>query len=126
MDTITIEYISKRPQWTDKIYGTNTTYRAGKQYAVPEKIALKLLKHTDTFRRVKNEKENKTVQIEQPQPKQDETEDVLDMHQKIDSINNTASLRKFIKDKWGVETEKTAKLPELKAQAKLLTNQFGA
>ena len=122
-DTLTIEYISKRPQWTDKVYGTGKTYKASVQYVLPVKLARKLLSHRDTFREVKDKKDKNTVLVEKTQ--QNESEDILDLHQKIDSMNNTALLRKFIKDKWGVETEKTAKLVELKTQAKQLTDQFG-
>ncbi|MBR7002842.1 MAG: hypothetical protein IKI11_09310 [Neisseriaceae bacterium] len=125
-DTVSIEYIGKREYWKDNIYNTNTTYRKGKVYVLPVKIGKKLLLHRDTFRKVKADTDNsqKTQVVKTDTPK-DESEDILDLHQKIDSMNNTASLRKFIKDKWGVETEKTAKLVELKTQAKQLTDQFG-
>lgn len=123
-DTVSIEYIGKKEYWKDNIYNTDTTYRKGKVYVLPVKIGKKLLLHKDTFREVKTDKTQQTQAVKTDTPK-DETEDILDLHQKIDSMNNTASLRKFIKETWGVENEKTVKLTDLKAQAKLLADQFG-
>ena len=123
-DTVNIEYIGKKEYWKDNIYNTDTTYRKGKVYVLPVKIGKKLLLHKDTFCEVKTDNSQKTQAVKTDTPK-DETEDILDLHQKIDSMNNTASLRKFIKETWGVENEKTVKLADLKAQAKLLADQFG-
>lgn len=120
-----IEYIGNRATFKDNIYHTDTVFQKGKIYSVNDKLGKKFLAHKDCFRlATKSTSETKTVQ--NTQNKQQSVEDILDIHQQIDSFNNPASLRKFIKETWGVETEKTAKLVELKAQAKQLTDQFGA
>lgn len=51
-----IKYIGKAKDHVDRIYGTNLHFVPGKAYPIEDKVAAKMLLHTDTYARAKTPK----------------------------------------------------------------------
>lgn len=54
--SIPVQYIGRRDQYTDRLYGTNLTFTQGQIRALPVDLARQFLKHGDVFKEAKVEK----------------------------------------------------------------------
>lgn len=49
MKQVGIQYVGKKPEHVDTLYGTNLRFEPEQSHAVPEDVAKKMLAHTDTY-----------------------------------------------------------------------------
>lgn len=61
-----IEYIGRRPNFTDHLYGTGLTFVTGQVRVLPAVLAAKFLRHIDLFSEAAQKQQDEQVQLADP------------------------------------------------------------
>jgi hypothetical protein len=102
---IPVEYIGRRPTYTDHLYGTGLVFEKGQVRNLPSELARKFLRHGDQFaENVAREGEQQIVQASAA-PDQDDTAAKLAEAQKLQEL----------------ERDKESQLQDLKVQVNAMT-----
>lgn len=147
--TTQVQYIGRRPDFTDRLYGSGLTFDLGQTRPVPSEIARKLLRHADQFRppppRVEEvEKEpgeseqdadsdegtdDTAEQLANAQKERDEkqrAESLLqDMRDQINAMTEKDALKDFAQQKYQQAIPKTLTVENMKLKVLALVDEFG-
>jgi type IV secretory pathway VirB10-like protein len=147
---IAVKYIFRRPRWVDTIYGTGLEFTTDQVRKLPAHLALKFLRHTDTFVRAdalppeqqqerqqeltdeqRRELEAAKEQQELLEAKKKQQEDEAayeqarhDLMQQFEAMTKDA-LVAFAREKYDVTLDKSLNKEALKAEARSLVDRFG-
>jgi hypothetical protein len=146
---IAVKYIFRRPRWVDAIYGTGLEFTTGQVRKLPAELALKFLRHTDTFVRAeappeqqherqqqltdaqRRELEVAKEQQELLEAKKKQQEDEAayeqarhDLMQQFEAMTKDALIA-FAREKYDVVLDKSMNKEGLKAEARSLVDRFG-
>jgi hypothetical protein len=134
---IGVKYIFRRPRWVDNIYGTGLVFVTGQTRFLPHDLALKFLRHTDTFERddakappTKTEEQlaaEALAKVEAERKAQEALQQkVFDIHDQIDRMDDKVSLARFAKDSYNLPLDETQPIEAMRVEAKALVDRFGA
>lgn len=136
-----VKYIGFRPEWEDRVYNSGIAFVTDQVRVLPFELARSLLRHTDLFEPATVETETETASTEAPIT--DDTQALLDkgkkatdekdskqfevqaLYDQIDRMNSKAAVAHFAKVNYNQELDTSAKLVDLKANAKRFIDQFG-
>lgn len=132
---IAVKYIFRRPRWKDNLYGSGLEFTTGQTRMLPSALALKLLRHGDTFARdtefvptPKTTEQETTELLEQAEKRKDDENHVenqrLDLYAHIDRMDKDA-IGKFAREHYRVEVDRRRGIDALRTQAKELIDRFG-
>lgn len=133
---IPVKYVFRRPRWVDRIYGTNLEFVTDQVRMLPESMALKFLRHTDTF--VLGEPqpvepttpEQETAQaLEKADAERKEREEQeQQMFALYDQLNvmDKPSIARFVREKFQIELPETLSIEDMRVEATTLIDRFGA
>ena len=135
-----VKYIGRRPDWSDRMYGTGLVFVTDQVRALPEAIARKLLRHADLFERADVEavlamgtdtigSDADTAKLleqgkQQQQRQERDLNQIQDMYDQIDRMDK-AGLVEFAKVNYRQDLPKNATKDVLRAQVKGFVDQFG-
>lgn len=134
-----VKYIFRRPKWKDTIYGTGLEFEIGQTRVLPRDLALKFLRHTDTF---ELDEEALAKGIPEPTPEQVTAEavalqakkkeddeaaqaEVFQVHDQIERMGTKEMVAEFALTKYNIPLDKRHTLEALRAEAKGLVDRFG-
>lgn len=118
---VSIQYIGKRPEYTDGTYGTGIHWVQGESRLVPADKARLMLKHPDVYVPGAVDAPVASLDIK---PKTDENDEKQDMRDSIATMDKEA-IGVFAKTHFNVDIEKRKGLPALREQVTGLFDQFG-
>lgn len=119
-----IQYIGKRPEYTEGTYGSGIVFKQGQTVSVPDDLALKLLKHPDVYAKG-DAKQAVEVPIEFPEVKQLAEEAALqDMRDLIAAMPKETVLETAERD-YGRKLDKRKNEDNLRAELIQLIDQYG-
>lgn len=141
---VAVQYVGRRPDWTDHIYGTGLSFVADQVRYLPGSVATQFLRHVDLFREAKTEvapekvaqisevveiPRDDTAQIlaETAAKRDDETEAlsrILDIKQQVSMMDKDA-LKDFAFRNWSQKLDKRESIDELRAKVAQAIDQFG-
>lgn len=146
--TVAVQYVGRRPEWTDTIYKTGLYFVADQVRRVPYELARKLLRHADLFARYEEEQEPQDEQgndedgdttppdddtealLAQAKAKEDGKRDELtkiqELHDQIERMDAKASLLEFAKVNYKHELKQRDTIAALRQQCRDLVDRFGA
>lgn len=142
--TVAVQYIGRRPEYTDRLYGTGLTFVVEQVRGLPAPIAKNFLRHGDLFRRAAVVEEGGTGQGEQQaastplddtaaqlaeaQRLQDEQRAKdLRRQELLDQVTNMDkdALQVFAKDTYNQVVPKTLTLENMRAKVFAFIDQYG-
>lgn len=119
-----VEYIGKRAQYTDGLYGTRIHWpEVGAVQLVPEDIANKMAVHNKDVWRLAEYSGETAPDI---QPKQDTTE--ADQRHELDNMIQTmdkVALEGYARINFGQELDRRQSVETLRQKVKMLVDQYG-
>lgn len=136
---IAIQYVGRKDQFTDRLYGSNLTFVKGQIRHVPSNIAGSLLKHPE-FQRFEQQVSDSAVQhgqqtddtstildeAKKQQDKDNEKETIeLDEIDTIERISDKKSLIDYAKNKYDQELDGRSSVKTLQGQVVDLIKRFG-
>jgi hypothetical protein len=146
---IPVKYIFRRPRWVDNIYGTGLSFVNAEGAAqgldgqqtrlMPEDLALKFLRHKDTFE-VDAEYVPPGTPTKTPQQEVDEAvalrekeaeaerqrqQEIFDVHDQIDRMPSVPDLARYAAEKYTVTLDQAKPIDELRVEVKGLVDRFG-
>lgn len=135
-----VKYIGRRPEWSDRMYGTGLVFVTDQVRALPEAIARKLLRHADLFERVDtaavlatgsdaNGTDDDTAKLLeqgklQQQRQERDLNQIQDLYDQIDRMDK-AGLVEFAKVNYRQDLPKNATKDAMRTQVKSFVDQFG-
>lgn len=142
---IAVQYVGRRQQWTDSIYGTGLSFVADQVRRLPGPVATQFLRHVDLFREAKIEvAPEKVAQItEVVEIPRDDTAEILEaakqkQAEEIDKENQLQDLRQsvtfmekdalkeFVSRNYRQKLDGRLSVEAMRTQALQLIDQFGA
>ena len=139
MKQIPVQYIFRRARWVDTIYGTGLVFVTSQTRLLPEDIALKFLRHKDTFKidtefvdasapKTEQQQTDETLAEIEAQRKQAEEVEAerFELFDRIDQMATKDALAQFAADKFAVTLNKRDSIPDLRVEVKALIDRFGA
>ena len=134
---IAVKYIFRRPRWVDRIYGTELEFVTGQTRLLPHDLALKFLRHTDTFEidagfvdtaPAKSPQQQTDEALEDAEAarkaQQEREQEIFMLHDQIDQMDKDA-LAQYAHDKFNVPLNKRHSIADLRVEAKALVDRFG-
>lgn len=136
---IAIQYVGRKDQFIDRLYGSNLTFMKGQVRHVPSNIAGSLLKHPE-FQRYEQEvldlfekhgqqsDDTSTIldEVKKQQDKDNEKETIeLDEIDTIERISDKKSLMDYAKNKYDQELDGRSSVKTLQGQVVDLIKRFG-
>lgn len=136
---VPVQYVGRRPDWSDHLYGTGLYFVADQVRNLPEPIARQFLRHADLFLEAKVEVEpeeavqaparDDTAQIlenaaTQQNQQRDERSALQDVHDQVNLMDKDA-LKSFAFSNYKQNLDKRAAVNDLRDQVHQLINQFG-
>ena len=136
---IAIQYVGRKEQFTDRLYGSNLVFTKGQVRHVPSNIAGSLLKHPEfqryeeqeeDFSELQGESQDDTAVILDAAKKQQDKEDeqetiVLDEIDTIGRIKDKKSLIEYAKNKYDQDLSDRSTVKTLQDQVTDLIKRFG-
>ena len=141
---IAVQYVGRRQQWADSIYGTGLSFVADQVRYLPGSVATQFLRHVDLFREAKIEvAPEKAAQIaEVVEIPRDDTAEILEatkqkQAEELDKENQLQDLRQsvtfmekdalkeFAQTKYGQPIPKTMSVENMRAKVVGFIDQFG-
>lgn len=142
---IAVQYVGRRQQWTDSIYGTGLSFVADQVRHLPGSVATQFLRHVDLFREAKTEvAPEKVAQIaEVAEIPRDDTAEILEaakqkQAEEIDKENQLQDLRQsvtlmekdalkeFVSRNYRQKLDGRLSVEAMRTQTLQLIDQFGA
>lgn len=146
--TTQVQYIGRRPDFTDRLYGSGLTFDQDQTRPVPSEIARKLLRHADQFRsppQVEEAEEERgepdqdadsdqhaddtAEQLANAQKERDEkqrAETLLqDMRDQVNAMTEKDALKDFAQQKYQQAISKTLSVENMKLKVLGLIDEFG-
>lgn len=129
-----VQYVGRRPEWTDRLYGTGLTFVTGQSRDLPAHMAKNLLRHPDLFELGKEDPaavivddtqallESATKGKKAEDTKQNELQDLYDRV----SFMDKAALLEFAKINYRQELSNRKAEATLRLEVKGLIDQYGA
>lgn len=133
---IAIQYVGRKDQFIDRLYGSNLVFARGQVRTVPSNLAGSLLKHPE-FQRCEqladddtNHQNDDTSEILDAAKKQQDKEDeqetiVLDEIETISRITDKQSLIEYAKSKYDQDLKVSSSVKTLQGQVVEMIKQFG-
>lgn len=144
-----VQYIGRKPTYTDLLYGTGLTFVPQQVRSLPERLADKFLRHGDLFREElqgdaqQDEQAQKPEQSETPSQQEDDTAAVLAAAQKqqdkqaqkdleraglMDQVRTMTKpeLQTLAKDRWNQVLAKNLTLDSSRERVIQFVDQYGA
>ena len=144
-----VQYIGRKPTYTDLLYGTGLTFVPNQVRPLPERLAAKFLRHSDLFREEPQDDEQQDEQAQKPEqsdtpPKlDDDTAALLAAAQKqqdeqaqkdleraglIDQVRTMTKpeLQTLAKDRWNQVLAKNLTLESTRERVLQFVEQYGA
>ncbi len=139
---LTVEYIGRRQQWSDRVYNTGLTFTSGQKRALPENIARNFLRHPDLFKEATPDPvdassaaaavpttDNTQQQLDDAAARNKAAEDVerriLDVKDQVNQMKDPEALVAFAKEKYGQGLNRNWKVETLRSKVLGLIDQFG-
>ncbi len=131
---IPVKYVGRRPHWNGLLYDVRLSFDAGQTRLLPEPLALKFLKHADTFQRddeyqvTPKSPEEETAEVlaqaEQQAKVQDEKD--LELSEVLDQIDlmEKEQLAEFA-NRYGQKLDGRRSVDKLRAEVRQLVNLNG-
>ena len=136
-----VQYIGRKPTFTDHLYGTGLTFEQGQVRGLPDDIARKFLRHADQFKEAKglavvadqdqaqsNEQDDtakKLAEAKRLQEEEQKQQDQLhDLRQQIGNMTKE-SLCDYAQVNYRQKLDKRASVGELRQQVIGMVDQFG-
>lgn len=144
---IPVKYIFRRPRWVDNVYGSRLAFvneegaaqglDGAQTRLVPESLALKLLRHTDTF--VRDDAPEAAAPVKTTEQDTQETLDAaalakkdkdardeqsFEAHLLIDQMDKE-TLTQYVRERFALSLEETADIDAMRVEAKALIDRFG-
>lgn len=143
---VAVQYVGRRPDWTDHLYGTGLSFVADQVRPLPGSIARQFLRHLDLFREAKIEvaPPEKAAQIaEVAEAPRDDTAEILEaakqkQAEELDKENQLQDLRQsvtfmekdalkeFVSRNYRQKLDGRLSVEAMRTQALQLIDQFGA
>lgn len=142
---IAVQYVGRRQQWADSIYGTGLSFVADQVRYLPGPVATQFLRHVDLFREAKTEvAPEKVAQIaEVAEAPRDDTAEILEaakqkQAEELDKENQLQDLRQsvtfmekdalkeFVSRNYRQKLDGRLSVEAMRTQALQLIDQFGA
>lgn len=131
--TVLIRYIGRRPNYTDRLYGTGLQFETAQVRAIPETLAPSFLRHGDMFERASESsapaKDDTDAKLKANQEeRQEQTEkqrELMDLHDRVANMSK-AALLEFASNQYRQDLNKNLKVDELRNQVSGLIDQYGA
>ncbi|KPU96668.1 hypothetical protein APR50_23155 [Variovorax paradoxus] len=147
--TTQVQYIGRRPDFTDRLYGSGLTFDLGQTREVPSEIARKLLRHADQFRSPPPQVEEADEERGEPdqdadsdQPADDTAEQLAnaqkerdekqraetllqDMRDQVNAMTEKDALKDFAQQKYQQAISKTLSVENMKLKVLGLIDEFG-
>ena len=142
---IAVQYVGRRQQWADSIYGTGLSFAADQVRYLPGPVATQFLRHVDLFREAKTEvAPEKAAQIaEVAEAPRDDTAEILEaakqrQAEELDKENQLQDLRQsvtfmekdalkeFVSRNYRQKLDGRLSVEAMRTQALQLIDQFGA
>lgn len=142
---IAVQYVGRRQQWADSIYGTGLSFVADQVRYLPGPVATQFLRHVDLFREAKTEvAPEKVAQItEVAEIPRDDTAEILEaakqrQAEELDKENQLQDLRQsvtfmekdalkeFVSRNYRQKLDGRLSVEAMRTQALQLIDQFGA
>lgn len=142
---IAVQYVGRRQQWADSIYGTGLSFAADQVRYLPGPVATQFLRHVDLFREAKIEvAPEKVAQIaEVAEVPRDDTAEILEaakqkQAEELDKENQLQDLRQsvtfmekdalkeFVSRNYRQKLDGRLSVEAMRTQALQLIDQFGA
>lgn len=138
-----VTYIGRRPDYQDRVYGTDLTFARGQTRILPSVIAAKFLRHPDVFsagsvteaavvedaQQDAQQGDDTVEQIERITLEQAEQHkqinDVQDLHDSVQQMTK-AGLEDFARTHYRQELDKRKSVAELRAEVIGFIDRFGA
>lgn len=141
---VPVQYVGRRPDWTDHLYGTGLSFVADQVRPLPGSIANQFLRHVDLFREAKIEvAPEKVAQIaEVAEVPRDDTAEILEatkqkQAEELDKENQLQDLRQsvtfmekdalkeFVSRNYRQKLDGRLSVEAMRTQALQLIDQFG-
>lgn len=133
---IAIQYVGRKDQFIDRLYGSNLVFARGQVRTVPSNLAGSLLKHPEfqCYEQLAdddtNHQNDDTSEILDAAKKQQDKEDdqetiVLDEIETISRITDKQSLIKYAKSKYDQDLKVSSSVKTLQGQVVEMIKQFG-
>lgn len=136
--TVHVKYIGRRPEFTDRNYGTGLTFVTDQVREVPAEVGRKFLRHTDVFEEAqadakkpsktdatKDDTADKLAKAEQKRKEQEANAAKLqDLRDQVQLMDKDA-LQDFAKTKYDQTVPKTLSLDNMRSRVIGLIDQFG-
>lgn len=138
--TVSVQYIGRRPEWEDRVYGTGLKFLADQARTLPEHVARQLLRHPDLFKEVTLEPVAAVVAestapvddtaelLEQGKKakaeKQDTQKEIQEVYDQINRMDKEGLIN-YAATKYQQTLPKQAKVETLQAKVRALVDQFG-
>lgn len=152
--TVAVRYIGRKPDYTDRLYKSGLTFTPGQERTIPSTLAQRFLKHKDSFEEVEaavaKPKAEKTVETDaaagtptdagqtgdntaellaeadkKEQDKKAAVAKLMDLKDQVNQMEKDA-VQQFAREKYDQAIPKTLSLPNMRAKALELIDQFGA
>ena len=142
---IAVQYVGRRQQWADSIYGTGLSFAADQVRHLPGHVATQFLRHVDLFREAKTEvAPEKAAQIaEVAEASRDDTAEILEaakqkQAEELDKENQLQDLRQsvtfmekdalkeFVSRNYRQKLDGRLSVEAMRTQTLQLIDQFGA
>ncbi|WPG35308.1 hypothetical protein [Variovorax sp. EBFNA2] len=148
--TVAVRYIGRKPDYTDRLYKSGLTFTPRQERSIPATLAQRFLKHKDSFEQVeaavvepKGEKTTEAGTSTDPGQNGDDTDALLaeadkkeqdkkaavaklmDLKDQVNQMEKDA-VQQFAREKYDQAIPKTLTLPNMRAKALELIDQFGA
>lgn len=141
--TLAVQYIGRRQEWEDRVYGTGLKFQSDQARTLPEHVARQLLRHPDLFKEVTldqtaaaaTEPQTASVPVddtakllEQGKKSKDEKQasqkEIQAIYDEIDRMDKDG-LVQFAMTRYQQTLNKQSKVETLRAKARGFVDQFG-
>lgn len=140
---LTVEYIGRRPQYTDRVYNTGLTFTSGQKRALPENVARNLLRHPDLFKEAEPDPvehvpagevagvvtDNTQQQLDDAERQRKAADDlqrqIQDVKDQVNRMEDAEALVAFAREKYGQGLNKNWKVDTLRTKVHAMIDQFG-
>lgn len=138
---IGVQYVGRRPDFTDRVYGTGLTFVQGQVRPLPLATARQFLRHPDQFAEAEigaavtdspaNDQQDDTAEILAranlvEKKKREEQSNLQDVRDQVTYMTSKDALATFALTKYQQKLDKRGSIDDLRAQVLQMVDQFGA
>lgn len=132
---IPVKYIFRRPRWVDNIYGSGLEFTTNQTRVLPESLALKFLRHTDTFVRddahvvtLKTTEQETQEAVAAAEARANEQaardQQKFEVFLLLDQMEKEP-LAQYVRERFALSLDETANIDAMRIEAKALIDRFG-